>query len=76
MQLPWFQKVGWVYRPVSWQGWFVSLVTLLFCIQSLFVIGSLGKTLGQAVFLVAPSVFCGFGAYLWIASKTDGGPHA
>lgn len=76
MQEPWFQKWKWVYVPAAWQGWFVTLIVLLYGIQSIFIVWSLGTSPGQSLYLVAPAIICGFGVLLWIASKTDGSPRS
>ena len=33
MKKPWFRTWGWIYRPVSWEGIVVILVTFVFCIN-------------------------------------------
>src|SRR2546427_147676 len=29
----WFKRLGWFYRPVSWQGFALAILALAFCIQ-------------------------------------------
>jgi hypothetical protein len=29
----WFRTWGWIYRPISWQGWLAAGLTVLFCVQ-------------------------------------------
>ncbi len=33
MNSVWFKPLGWIYRPVSWQGWALLLFALAFCAQ-------------------------------------------
>ncbi len=71
MRDQWFRRFGWIFSPVSWQGWFALLLCLLFCIQAVSVESYGASSSIAAVFGAFPFIVSTFGILFWIASKTS-----
>ncbi len=72
MKRTWFKPIGWVYYPVSVIGWFITIITILLCIQ--FFIGAERNSHSVSDTLIH---FFPYGTLFimitgWIASKTCG----
>jgi hypothetical protein len=67
---PWFQPLGWVYRPVSSPGWVALFVTLAFCFQVFQAIDRRSHSASDTLYGVFPYFVCAAGLLNWIASKT------
>jgi hypothetical protein len=68
----WFKKIGWVHFPVSWQGWLVTVLTLLFCGQVFWAIDRNSHSVSDTLYGVFPFVVGAFVIFGWIASNTAG----
>ena len=68
---PWFERCGWLYRPVHPLGYIVSLAALAFLVQVFLAIDarshSVTDTLYQFYVYAAPT----FLGLMWIASRTS-----
>jgi len=71
VQVSWFKRWGWVYRPVHPLGFTVSLAALAFVVQVFLAIDarshSVTDTLYQFYVYAAPT----FLGLMWIASRTS-----
>lgn len=70
MKTPWFKPLGWIYRPVSWQGWAALLLTAAFCFQVFTAIDRHSHSASDTLYGIFPYFICAAGLLNWIASKT------
>lgn len=70
MKRPWFEPLGWIYRPVSWQGWLALLLTIAFCLQAFVAIDRHSGSASDTLYGIFPYFICAAGLLNWIASKT------
>ncbi len=71
MTTRWFAPLGWIYRPVSWQGAVVLLLTLAFCVQVFIAVDSRSHSVTDTLYGVFPYLVCSLGILNWIAGKTS-----
>jgi hypothetical protein len=69
MNVPWFRSVGWLYRPVTWQGWSLTALAFLFCVQAFVAIDRHSHSASDTLFGVFPYVVPAFLLLNWVASK-------
>lgn len=52
---PWFgpKRIGWGWRPVSWEGWFVTVLIVAVVIAACIAFGSSSMTIYVSVAAVA-----------------------
>jgi hypothetical protein len=72
MKKNWFKVWGWIYRPTSWQGWLLSLLALLFCIQVFVAIDRNSHSVSDTFYGIFPYIVPTFLLLGWIASRTSG----
>jgi hypothetical protein len=70
MNTPWFKRLGWIYRPVSWQGWILSALTFAFCFNVFRAIDRHSHSASDTLYGVFPYFVCAAVLLNWIASKT------
>ena len=71
MDRAWFRSWGWVYRPVSWQGAVLLLLTLLFCVQVFLAVDRHSHSVSDTLYGIFPFVVPTLMLLNWIASKTS-----
>jgi hypothetical protein len=54
MKTGWFQEWGWVYRPLSWQGWCAVVLTAAFCIQVFVAVDRHSHSVNDTMYRVFP----------------------
>ena len=67
----WFTPWGWVYRPVSWQGASLALLTVLFCMQVFVAVDRHSHSASDTLYGVFPYVVPALMLLHWVASKTS-----
>jgi len=72
MKTPWFKPFGWIYRPVSWPGAILLLLTIGFCIQVFLAVDRRSHSASDTLYGVFPYLVCSLALLNWIASKTSG----
>lgn len=70
MKNAWFRTWGWIYRPVSMQGWIVVLFALAFCVNVFLAIDRHSHSVSDTLYGVFPYFVPTFGIVGWIASRT------
>ena len=70
MKKSWFKEWGWVYRPVSWQGYAVTVLTALFLIHIFLFLDRQVHSVSDLFYHLFPYWVPAIGIWLWIASKT------
>jgi hypothetical protein len=72
MRNEWFKSLGWVYRPVSWQGVVLIAFALVFCFQVFVAVDRRSHSVSDTFYGVFPFFSCCFLLLNWIASNTSG----
>ena len=67
----WFVPMGWVYRPVSWQGYAAVGFALLFCVQTFLAVDRHSHSVSDTLFGFFPYVVPALILLYWLASKTS-----
>jgi hypothetical protein len=70
--MQWFKRWGWVYRPVTWPGFFAVLMALAFCAQVFLAVDRHSHSASDTLYSVFPYFACCFLLLNWIASCTSG----
>ena len=68
----WFQRWGWLPRPVSWQGWLVVGLALLFCAQIFRALDRHSHSASDTLYHFFPYFTCCFLLVDWVARHTSG----
>ena len=71
MHRRWFCPWGWVYRPVSWQGWILLALTLIFCTQVFTAVDRHSHSVSDTLYGVFPYFVPALGILGWVASRTS-----
>jgi hypothetical protein len=69
MKKLWFKKIGWIYKPTSWQGIITTLALIAFCLHIFFFIDSKSHSVSDTLYGIFPYVIPAFLLYVWIASE-------
>lgn len=67
----WFIAWGWIYRPVSWQGFVACLVALAFCVQVFIAVDRNSHSVSDTLYGIYPFVLPTLMLLYWVASKTS-----
>lgn len=70
MRHRWFASWGWVYWPVSWQGFGLVLAVLIFCVQVFIAVDRRSHSASDTLYGIFPFVVPAFMLLNWVASKT------
>ena len=71
MKYLWFKRLGWSYRPVSWQGVVLVLIAILFCWQVFRAIDGHSHSASDTLFGVFPYFASCFLLLNWVAANTS-----
>ena len=71
MKRPWFRTWGWLYRPVSVQGWIVVVLAGMFCVNVFLAVDRHSHSVSDTLYGIFPYFVPTFGVDGWIASRTD-----
>ncbi len=71
MKKPWFREWGWVYYPISWQGFVLIVLILAFCVQVFLAIDRTSHSVSDTLYGVFPYIVPSILVLLWVASKTS-----
>ncbi len=71
MKPVWFKPWGWIYRPNSWQGIILLLLTLAFCAQVFIAVDRNAHSVSDTLYGIFPYVVPAFMLLNWVASKTS-----
>lgn len=69
----WFVPWGWVYRPVTWQGFAIVFVVVLFSAQVLIAVDRHSHSVSDTLYGIFPFVVPSLMLLNWVASKTSAG---
>jgi hypothetical protein len=71
MNKSWFRKVGWIYAPTTWQGIFIIILFVLFCINVFIAMDRRSHSVSDTLYGTFPYVIPAFLVYLWIGSEAS-----
>lgn len=71
MKRAWFREWGWIYLPVAWQGWILTVLTVLFCINVFMAIDRHSHSASDTLYGIFPYWVPAFGILGWIAGHTS-----
>jgi len=72
MRKNWFRDWGLIYRPVSWQGWILTILALLFCVHVFRFVDASSHSVADTLYGIFPYVVPTLLLLAWIASRTTG----
>ncbi len=67
----WFRAWGWVYRPASWQGFLLLVLTAVFCAQVFLAVDRHSHSASDTLYGIFPYVVPALMLLNWVASKTS-----
>jgi len=67
----WFEAWGWIYRPVTWQGFGVSLLALAFCVQVFVVVDRNSHSVSDTLYGIYPFILPTLMLLYWVATKSS-----
>ena len=70
MKTLWFKPWGWIYRPVSWQGWIAVIGTAIFCVQVFSAVDRHSHSASDTLYGIFPFVAPALTLLNWVASRT------
>ncbi|MBO0782120.1 MAG: hypothetical protein J2P37_25150 [Ktedonobacteraceae bacterium] len=70
MKKSWFREWGWIYYPISWQGFVLTTLVLAFCVQTFIAIDQHSHSVSDTLYGVFPYIVPSILILLWVASKT------
>jgi hypothetical protein len=70
MNKSWFKVFGWIYRPVSWEGMTLVLLSVAFCVQVFVAVDRHSHSVSDTLFGIFPYFTSSFLLLNWIAAKT------
>jgi hypothetical protein len=50
----WFTEMGWVFRPVAWQGWILTGLAALFCTNVFMAVDRHSHSASDTVYGIFP----------------------
>jgi hypothetical protein len=68
----WFKPWGWLYRPVSWQGFGLVALAALFCIQVFIAVDRHSHSASDTLYGIFPYVVPVLILLNWVGSKASG----
>lgn len=66
----WFAPVGWIHRPVAWQGWLLWLVAAAFCVNVFLPVDRHSHSASDTLYGVFPFVVPALIVLEWAAGKS------
>jgi len=73
MACKWFKPLGWLFRPVSWQGYVAVLTVIAFCIQVFMAVDRHSHSVSDTLYGIFPYIVPAFLLLDWLASRTGAG---
>lgn len=69
--MKWFTKFGWLYRPISPEGWLVSVLAIVFMVPICMAIIRNGHSVSDDLYQLFVYGTCTAFWWKWIAGKTS-----
>ncbi len=71
LNTPWFRKAGWVYRPIRWQGWVITVIAAVFSVHILLAVDAFTTSPIDTLYGIFPYIVPAFLLWLWVAKETS-----
>ena len=71
MKQTWFRSWGWIYRPISWHGWILTVLAAIFCVQVFLAVDRHSHSVSDTLYGIFPYFVAALGILGWIASRTS-----
>ncbi|PIR04207.1 MAG: hypothetical protein COV59_03420 [Candidatus Magasanikbacteria bacterium CG11_big_fil_rev_8_21_14_0_20_39_34] len=71
MKKTWFEKSGWIYPPISFEGTLMFSLCILFCFHIFFFFDQKSQSISDTLYAVFPYVPSIFLFYTWITSEKE-----
>lgn len=71
MKKPWFTQLGWIYKPVSPMGYFVTFLPILFFCQILLAIDRRVNSVSDLLYTIVPWAILLFLFWEWLARHSS-----
>jgi len=71
MKGAWFQRWGWIYRPVALAGWIIVALAAAFCVNVFLAIDRHSHSASDTLYGIFPYFVCTLVIVGWIASRTS-----
>jgi len=68
----WFKRLGWFYRPASWQGIVLIALAAVFCVQVFAAIDRHSHSASDTFYGIFPYFTCCFLLLNWVAGNASG----
>lgn len=65
----WFKPVGWLFRPISWQGYMAVACVAIFCVEAFITVDRRSRSVSDTLYGVFPYFVPAFLLLNWLASK-------
>ena len=70
MKRAWFKELGWIYQPVTWQGWVSTGLAVLFCANVFVAVDRHSHSASDTLYGVFPYWVPAAMILNWLAGKT------
>jgi len=67
----WFRRWGWIHVPVSPQGFLLTALLLLFCVQVFVAVDRGSHSVSDTLYGIFPYVVPAFLLFEWLAGRTS-----
>lgn len=69
MKTSWFRPFGWIYWPIAWQGWVITILADIFVLHILLTVLWHASSVTEALYATFSFIVPTFLLWNWIASK-------
>lgn len=69
MSRTWFARHGWLYRPLAWQGWLISLVAVAACLVEFVAVDRRSHSVSDTLYGFAPFALVAFLVLQWAGAR-------
>lgn len=74
MSRTWFARHGWLYRPLTWQGWLISLMAVAVCLVEFVAVDRRSHSVSDTLYGFAPVALVALLVLQWAGARlTEGG---
>ena len=71
MKNSWFKRLGWLFYPISWQGFVISMLALAFCVQVFVAMDRRSHSVSDTLYGIFPYFACCFLLLNWVAQNSS-----
>lgn len=67
----WFKQAAWLYTPISWQGWLITVAAVLFSLHIAVIIDATSHSVSDTLYGTFPFVVSTAAVWYWVALNTS-----